>query len=567
MGKGFHFDAKRLAAACAAAATLMGCGFATTAMAAPATVNDATTNTAITLNAAEGNTLDGHTFTFYRLGSYGDIIGNGDKDVSSLTVLKIDDATDQWIAAANKTAGVTDYQGYDAAGDLAHVANTKDPRNDLTDAKHNNAANADPADSGNGVQRTLRKAAKALAGSVPAAVKPAATVKGAGVTQTTTPLANGLYLVVDSNGSPMIVGTPVQGAKTLNGVTLGTLTIKAKTVNVDKKAAQDRENKTTWVDAKDTETPASWRVGDTVDFRFETTLPNKQNAYSHKVVDVMHGMTLSGSPAVTLKTGGTDITKAAGVTVTPGANGNGFTVDFSQDALKTYSAKRVVVTYKALITSAKRGDQASNTATASTRFYDGGEVNPNEPPTAVDKTIVAAYDLNLVKTNWDGTRKLAGAGFRIRNVDTGKWMTLNAQNGQWKDDPSGSGTELKTGNDGKVNFAGLGAGKYRIEETTVPAGMVTFPTALVKIDFTVTDNGTITVTKDDNNLKTGFDGNKDKGYTLTAKNVDSLTQLPQTGGAFGMAAMAVVAVVGLGGVMLITIKSRRGADASDGVAA
>ena len=118
-----------------------------------------------------------------------------------------------------------------------------------------------------------------------------------------------------------------------------------------------------------------------------------------------------------------------------------------------------------------------------------------------------------------------------------------------------------------MNFAGLGAGKYRIEETTVPAGMVTFPTALVKVDFTVADNGTITVTKDDNNLKTGFDGDKDKGYTLTAKNVDSLTQLPQTGGAFGMAALAVVAVVGLGGVMLITIKSRRDADASDGIAA
>lgn len=566
MGKGFHFDAKRLAAACAAAATLMGCGFATTAMAAPDTVNDATTNTAITLNAAEGNTLNDHTFTFYRLGSYGDIIGNSDRDVSSLTVLKIDDATDQWIAAANRTAGVHDYQGYDAVGDLAHVANTENPRNDLTDNHHNNTANADPADSGNGVQKILRKAAKALAGSVPAAVRPAATVTGRGTTQTTTPLANGLYLVVDSNGSPMIVGTPIQGTKTLNGVTLGTLTIKAKTVNVDKKAAQDREHANNLVDGPTADNPASWRVGDTVDFQFETTLPNKQNAYSHKVVDVMHGMTLFGSPSVRLKTGGTDITRAAGVTVTPGANSNGFTVEFSQDALKAYSAKRVVVTYKALITSAKRGDQASNTATASTRFYDGGDVNPNDPPTAVDKTIVAAYDLNLVKTNWDGTRKLAGAGFRIRNVDTGKWMTL-ASNGQWSDDQTGVGTEFKTGADGRVNFAGLGAGKYRIEETTVPAGMVTFPTALVKVDFTVADNGTITVTKDDNNLKTGFVGDKDKGYTLTAKNVDSLTQLPQTGGAFGMAAMAVVAVVGLGGVMLITIKSRRDADASDGVVA
>lgn len=566
MGKEFHFDAKRLAAACAAAATLMGCGFATTAMAAPDTVNDATTNTAITLNAAEGNTLNDHTFTFYRLGSYGDIIGNSDRDVSSLTVLKIDDATDQWIAAANRTAGVHDYQGYDAVGDLAHVANTENPQNDLTDNHHNNTANADPADSGNGVQKILRKAAKALAGSVPAAVRPAATVTGRGTTQTTTPLANGLYLVVDSNGSPMIVGTPIQGTKTLNGVTLGTLTIKAKTVNVDKKAAQDREHANNLVDGPTADNPASWRVGDTVDFQFETTLPNKQNAYSHKVVDVMHGMTLFGSPSVRLKTDGTDITRAAGVTVTPGANSNGFTVEFSQDALKAYSAKRVVVTYKALITSAKRGDQASNTATASTRFYDGGDVNPNDPPTAVDKTIVAAYDLNLVKTNWDGTRKLAGAGFRIRNVDTGKWMTL-ASNGQWSDDQTGVGTEFKTGADGRVNFAGLGAGKYRIEETTVPAGMVTFPTALVKVDFTVADNGTITVTKDDNNLKTGFVGDKDKGYTLTAKNVDSLTQLPQTGGAFGMAAMAVVAVVGLGGVMLITIKSRRDADASDGVVA
>lgn len=565
MSKEFHFDAKRLAAACAAAATLMGCGFATTAMAAPATVNDATTNTAITLNAAEGNSLADHTFTFYRLGSYGDIIGEGN-DVKSLTVKKIDDATDQWIAAANKTVGVTDYQGFDAAGDLAHVANTKDPRNDLTDSKHDNAANADPADSGNGVQKTLRKAAKALAGSVPTTVKPAATVKGAGATQTTTPLANGLYLVVDSNGSPMIVGTPIQGAKTLNGVTLGTLTIKAKSVNVDKKVAQDRENAKKLVDAPTADNPASWRVGDTVDFQFETTLPNMQNANSHKVVDVMHGMTLSGSPAVKLKTGGTDITKAAGVTVTPGANGNGFTVDFSQDALKAYSAKRVVVTYKALITSAKRGDQASNTATASTRFYDGGDVNPNNPPTAVDKTIVSAYDLNLVKTNWDGSRKLAGAGFRIRNVDTGKWMAQDAK-GQWSDDQNGEGTEFKTGNDGKVNFAGLGAGKYRIEETTVPAGMVTFPTALVKVDFTVADNGTITVTKDDNNLKTGFTGDKDKGYTLTAKNVDSLTQLPQTGGALGAAALAVVAVVGLGGVMLITIRSRRDAGSTDGVAA
>ena len=74
------------------------------------------------MNAAEGNTLADHTFTFYRLGSYGDITaGTTGTDVKSLTVNKIDDASDKWIAAANTKAGITNLQGFDAAGDLAHV--------------------------------------------------------------------------------------------------------------------------------------------------------------------------------------------------------------------------------------------------------------------------------------------------------------------------------------------------------------------------------------------------------------------------------------------------------------
>lgn len=143
-----HINVKRLAAMCAATASLSTLGLAGTAMAVETPTTGDTATASITLNAAEGNTLAGHTFTFYRLGSYGDITANGDTDVRSLTVSKIDDASDKWIAAANTKAGITDLQGFDAAGDLAHATGDKN-RQSPTDAK----------------QTMLREAAKQLAGT------------------------------------------------------------------------------------------------------------------------------------------------------------------------------------------------------------------------------------------------------------------------------------------------------------------------------------------------------------------------------------------------------------------
>ena len=103
------FDSKKLAASCAAVASLAMFGLSGTAMAVETPTTADTATASITLNAAEGNTLNGHTFTFYRLGSYGDITaGTSGTDVKSLTVNKIDDASDKWIAAANTKAGITD---------------------------------------------------------------------------------------------------------------------------------------------------------------------------------------------------------------------------------------------------------------------------------------------------------------------------------------------------------------------------------------------------------------------------------------------------------------------------
>lgn len=536
-----HVNVKRLAAMCAAAASLSTFGLAGSAMAVETPTTADTATASITLNAAQGTTLVGHTFDFYRLGSYGDITaGTTGTDVKSLTVNKIDDVSDKWIAAANTKAGITDLQGFDAAGDLAHVGKDGEPTGT--------------------VQGQLREAAKQLAASASASkITAVKSVPGEGDTMTVPDLPNGLYLIVDSNGSPMIVGTPVQGTKTLNGITLGKLTIKSKTVSIDKKVARDRGHKSDFIDSKagNTETSASWNVGDTVDFSYTFTMPNKQNTGEVQVVDVMDGLKLEGAPV--FKVGQTAITPA---NVANAQDDRGFTATFGRAVIDANENKIVTVIYKATVTDATRAKQASNTATIKATFLDGktAEAKSVDSP---DTATVSAYDLNIHKTNLDGKQNLKGAGFKIqaKNGDNaGKWM---AQTGTaWKYvDTQGEATQFLTdGDNGQVNIAGLGAGDYYVEETKIPDGMTSLAT--VKFNMHISDGGVVTVDTnavgDPGNLLGGVEKDKDDAsYTITVRNIDALTELPQTGGLLGNTMIGVVVIAMAGGVAYLTVRSRK----------
>lgn len=523
---------KRLAAMCAAAASLSTLGLAGTAMAVETPTTGDTATASITLNAAEGNTLAGHTFTFYRLGSYGDITaGTTGTDVKSLTVNKIDDASDKWIAAANTKAGITDLQGFDAAGDLAHVGKDGEPTGT--------------------VQGQLREAAKQLAASASASkIQAVKSVAGEGGTMTVSDLPNGLYLIVDSDGVPMIVGTPIQGTKTLNGVTLGTLTVKSKTTTIDKKVSRDRLNKGTFIDSKagGTEDSASFTVGETVDFKYVFTLPNMQAATQTVVKDTMNGLTLAGDPAFAID----------GKTVTPtvakGENGDGFTATFDQAFIQSNSAKQVTVTYKATVANAKRAAQASNTAAISTTFYDGTAASKTTVDSN-DTATVSAYDVNIKKTNWDGKQALQGAGFKIQNKDTGKWMKQDPKTGSWTYvDTQGEASQFLTGENGQLNIAGLGAGNYHVVESKVPDNMTSLVT--VAFDMNITDGGKVSTSADTNKLITGQPTNDNK-WTITVRNIDALTELPQTGGLLGNTMIGVVVIAMAGGVAYLTVQSKR----------
>ena len=469
---------KRLAAMCAAAASLSALGLAGTAMAVETPTTADTATASITLNAAQGNTLAGHTFDFYRLGSYGDITANGDKDVKSLTVNKLDDASDKWIAAANTKAGITDLQGFDAAGDLAHVGKDGEPTGT--------------------VQGQLREAAKQLAASASASkIAAVKTVPGTGDTMTVSDLPNGLYLIVDSDGVPMIVGTPVQGTKTLNGVTLGTLTVKSKTTTIDKKVS---------------------------------------------------GLTLAGDPAFAIDG------KAVSPTVAKGENGDGFTATFDQAFIKANSAKQVTVTYKAVVANAKRAAQASNTAAISTTFYDGTAASKTTVDSN-DTATVSAYDVNIRKTNFKGDQALQGAGFKIQNKDAGKWMKQDPKTGAWTYvDTQAGGSQFTTGENGQLNIAGLGAGNYHVVESKVPDNMTSLVT--VAFDMTITDGGKVSTSADTNKLISGQPTGDNK-WTITVRNIDALTELPQTGGLLGNTMIGVVVIAMAGGVAYLTVQSKR----------
>lgn len=525
-----HVNVKRLAAMCAAAASLSTFGLAGSAMAVETPTTADTATASITLNAAQGNTLVGHTFDFYRLGSYGDITaGTTGTDVKSLTVNKIDDASDKWIAAANTKAGITDLQGFDAAGDLAHVGKDGEPTGT--------------------VQGQLREAAKQLAASA-SKITAVKSVPGTGDTMTVSDLPNGLYLIVDSDGVPMIVGTPIQGTKTLNGVTLGTLTVKSKTTTIDKTVSKDRNNKGTFIDSKagGTEDSASFTVGETVDFKYVLTLPNMQAATQTVVKDTMNGLTLAGDPAFSI--GGKTVTP----TVAKGENGDGFTATFDQAFIKANSAKKVTVTYQAVVANAKRVAQASNTAAISTTFYDGTAASKTTVDSN-DTATVSAYDVNIKKTDWNGKQALQGAGFKIRNKDTGKWMKQDPKTGSWTYvDTQGEASQFLTGENGQLNIAGLGAGNYHVVESKVPDNMTSLVT--VEFDMTITDGGKVSTSADTNKLITGQPTDDNK-WTITVRNIDALTELPQTGGLLGNTMIGVVVIAMAGGVAYLTVRSKR----------
>lgn len=509
--------------------------------------------TGITLEMPKGasNTLAGHSFTAYRIGGYADVVkANG--RVASFDVATADQgATKAWLAAALRSAGLTVKAGCDEAGTIA----------------------------GTDDAATLRRVADLLAAS---ASKPAATVSnvtGSG-TRVTLNVPDGYYLVTDANKDtlPMIVGTKVDGMDLATG-TLGTLTVKTRTFTLDKTLvhADGSESKT-----------GSVRVGDTATYHIAFTMPYMVVGAdaSVRVVDRMTGQTFVDMTGATLD--GRDVTDQVGVVKAPAtaipAKSSGLpattlpagSVGFNLDRLATAAngGKRVVITVRTTITStADNHHIEAPTGHVAWKDLSTGTVYTPDPPTS--RADVYTGDLKVTKTSTaDRTARIPDAGFKIRDKGTGKWLSWSASG--WSDAADEAhATEFRTGDadmDGKVSaaeasastkgdatFPGLSSGTYEIRETDPPEGFVKTSLGLPSLTATLdAEKGTVTYQGADLPNLTTVEG----GRAVVA-DMTSLTQLPTTGGVWGV----VTAVSVMAAFAGLAFGVRRATRASDGVAA
>lgn len=465
---------KKIAAGLLAAATLISTP-AVGMIAAGTAMADPTTAATITVNGD----VAGHTFKAYKIATYGNvqIDGNG---AAKLTLTSTDQAK---ITAAAQSAGIT-------------VASGQDP----IDAVTRNASAAQ-----------VKAFAKALAAS--GIAQTGQTTTGSGKTTTIGNLTEGWYLVTDSKGLPVLVGTQVTSngktaTKMANGDALGTIDIKSTSLSVDKK-----------VNGSD---DGSASVGSTVGYTVTIPMPDPANVATLKYKDTLTGGKITDTPTATIDG------KTVSISPVVDSNKAGFTVDLTS-LIAGNKGKTLVISYHVKTTAKTVTNNAE---------LNGTDTNGNVIDTGRDASTVKAYDFDLTKVDSVSTgTKLQDAKFKIQKKN-GAW--LKQKDGAWEDAKGeDDATPFTTDAQGQTTFTGLGNGDYVVKEVAAPAdhyiaGTFTF-------QATVRDGKT---TFSGNNLVSAIDG--DSAQVKNNPTVNGLAKTGQGGLLLAGSAAAAMAAIGLG---------------------
>lgn len=313
----------------------------------------------------------------------------------------------------------------------------------------------------------------------------------------------------------------------------------------------------------------SFSVGDTVYYTLETTVPyytgystgrvfkindTASSAISSFVDDAPKGVSVVSVKVgdVTLKAD-TDYSVSYAATTDIDkkyANGVDTVIDLgkyvnqSEGATKLNEGAKVTVLVSATLDAdAKLSDSTDikgNPNKDSLTWSHNPNNTSDEQTIPGDEVNVYSYKFNILKTAKDMTTKLKGAKFTIKSGDSylgcenGAWITLNTN-------PDKSTGTPKTGvfttdDKGVIDFNGLDAGTYEIEEIVPPDDYTAV--SLPKFNFTVSDTvnandpeGQKTITavscaKDPKNTDSRVSV---ESSTIKIWNAKNLTELPMTG--------------------------------------
>ena len=344
----------------------------------------------------------------------------------------------------------------------------------------------------------------------------------------------------------------------------GTVTVKNVIPNISKHLANSDGTKNS---------EPSFSVGDTVFHTLETTVPHYTGYLTHRVFKIKDTASAAISSVVgndvegvkvewvkvgdaTLKvnsdysvsyaaTSDTDSKYAGGVDTVIDL-GNYVNQVAGATALNE-GAKVTVLVSATLDADAKLSSITNGTADIQGNPNKDSLTWSHDPSNISDKQTIPgnevnvySYKFNIVKTAKDMTTKLPGAKFTIKSGDS----YLGCENGAWKtleaNPDKSTGTPetgvFTTNDEGVIDFNGLDAGKYEIEEIVPPKDYTAVN--LPKFSFTVTattDNGENGLKKIES-LKYELDnrGTSDsrisvENSTIKIWNAKNLTELPLTG--------------------------------------
>lgn len=313
----------------------------------------------------------------------------------------------------------------------------------------------------------------------------------------------------------------------------------------------------------------SFSVGDTVYYTLETTVPyytgystgrvfkindTASSAISSFVDDAPKGVNVVSVKVgdVTLKADTDYSVSYAATTDTDEKYANGVDtvidlgkyVNQSEGATKLDEGAKVTVLVSATLDAdAKLSDSTDikgNPNKDSLTWSHNPNNTSDEQTIPGDEVNVYSYKFNILKTAKDMTTKLRGAKFTIKAGDS----YLGYENGAWKTLPAApkdtqAGAEagvFATKADGVIDFNGLDAGTYEIEEIVPPNGYTAL--SLPKFNFTVSatvnannPEGQKTIIAvsyakgtNDNDSRVSVENS-----TIKIWNAMNLTELPMTG--------------------------------------
>ena len=543
-------------------------GVAATALTVAGLVGLAGTANAAQVDSADivltsDRTLESNrSFSAYRIGEYTDVQATGSGDSRVVTGL-----------------GVKAVSGWDTTSDSKLDAAITAASNQLTDLDPtlwNEYANSeyanDPASfiasldtTADGAKR--RAIAGALADQTDDMPAVSGKVNGTTVTFSTTS-APGLYLVVDSLGAPILIGTPVpdpaNAGKFIDKMqdsdnTLGRANLKPYSGPTPTK---DVKNEKPIISFNGN----SVSVGDVLTYTVTVTVPNttgyeggQSDAYKLYIKDVADpGLTVTGISSVTLNgdilTEDTDYTvNGPDVSTTDGTT---TTVVMLNDVAGK-DGQQVEVTYSATVNDKAIADAngVTNTATVSQDNTNWG---------TPDTVTVYTYGFEFAKTNKDKSKNLKDAKFVVKY--DGKFLVQDATTKAWS--LVGNQAEAHTfvsDENGVVSVQGLPAGTYTVVETEAPTGYMT--PADLSFDVTITADPR-------NPAQWTVSANENSGYVTNAKydvdknaqttedvvdfsvyNAANVGELPFTGAA-GTMLFTVLGVLIAGAGVTVYMKSR-----------